>query len=59
MDHIEMYQKLGGAPQLDGDYTVFGEVESGWEVIDRIAKVETRASDNRPMQNLKMKMRLL
>ncbi|MBC7383745.1 MAG: peptidylprolyl isomerase [Bacteroidia bacterium] len=59
MDQIEVYQTLGGTPQLDGDYTVFGEVESGLNVIDRIAKLPTRDSDNRPLQNVRMKIRLL
>lgn len=59
MDQIEFYVKAGGTPQLDGDYTVFGEVISGWEVIDKIAAVATRKSDNRPLSNVRMKMRLL
>lgn len=59
MDQIEFYVRVGGTPQLDGDYTVFGEVISGWEVIDKIAAVATRKSDNRPLSNVRMKMRLL
>jgi cyclophilin family peptidyl-prolyl cis-trans isomerase len=34
-------QQQGGAHHLDGDYTVFGEVIDGMEVVDRIAAVET------------------
>ncbi|MFS1664450.1 peptidylprolyl isomerase [Streptococcus sp. zg-JUN1979] len=37
---IEAYQK-GGNPDLDGNYTVFGQVVSGMDVVDRIAQVET------------------
>ncbi|MDP1727326.1 MAG: peptidylprolyl isomerase [Bacteroidota bacterium] len=59
MDQIEYYVKVGGTPQLDGDYTVFGEVISGWNVIDKIAAVATRKSDNRPLVNVRMKMRLI
>jgi cyclophilin family peptidyl-prolyl cis-trans isomerase len=32
-----VYKTIGGAPYLDGDYTVFGEVVSGMEVVDKIA----------------------
>ncbi len=59
MDQVDYYVRVGGTPQLDGDYTVFGEVISGWEVIDKIAAVATRKSDNRPLNNVRMKMRLL
>ncbi|MGN0669864.1 MAG: peptidylprolyl isomerase [Oscillospiraceae bacterium] len=36
----ELYNKNGGVPQLDGDYTVFGQVYEGFDVIDAIAAVE-------------------
>ena len=58
-EQIELYINYGGAPHLDGDYTVFGELESGWEVIDKIAAQPVRSSDNRPIKNIRMKMRLL
>ena len=47
------YKKLGGTPQLDMEYTVFGEVVEGLEVIDKIAaaKVDKR---NRPFEDIKM-----
>lgn len=41
----EIYSTLGGTPFLDGEYTVFGEVVEGIEVIDQIAKVSTNTSD--------------
>ena len=47
------YSTVGGAPHLDGDYTVFGEVISGMDTIDRIEKVETDSSD-RPRQDVKI-----
>ncbi len=50
----EIYASSGGAPYLDGDYTVFGEVVSGMEVVDRIASVETYAID-RPVKDIRVK----
>ena len=39
------YQTLGGYPPLDGEYTVFGEVTDGIEVVDKIAVVKTDGYD--------------
>jgi len=55
--HIAKYEQLGGAPMLDMDYTVFGELVSGLEVIDKIAAVQTGSSD-RPAQDVKMTVRI-
>lgn len=52
----EKYKKLGGSPMLDGDYTVFGEVKSGLEVIDKVAAVECDSRD-RPLKDIKMKIK--
>lgn len=52
------YTSLGGAPHLDGDYTVFGEVVEGLEVIDKIAAVQCGQGD-RPVQDVHMWMRLV
>lgn len=41
----ETYFNIGGAPHLDGEYTVFGEVTKGFSVIDKIAEIETNVSD--------------
>jgi peptidyl-prolyl cis-trans isomerase B (cyclophilin B) len=49
------YAEVGGAPGLDMDYTVFGEVVDGIEVIDKIAAVKTAPGD-RPMEDVKMKI---
>jgi peptidyl-prolyl cis-trans isomerase B (cyclophilin B) len=49
--HYKAYEELGGTPQLDGGYTVFGRVVEGLEVIDLIASVETNRSD-RPLDNV-------
>jgi len=40
-----IYKMSGGTPFLDQNYTVFGEVIKGWEVIDAIASVPTVAGD--------------
>jgi cyclophilin family peptidyl-prolyl cis-trans isomerase len=51
-EKIKAYTTVGGAPHLDGEYTVFGKVISGLEVIDKIAAVET--SNERPVQDVRM-----
>ncbi len=52
------YKELGGTPFLDNEYTVFGEVIEGLEVIDEIAKAQTAPGD-RPVKDIKMKITLL
>ena len=47
------YEKIGGAPHLDGNYTVFGEVVEGMDVIDKIAAVEKDVND-RPLTDVKI-----
>ncbi len=54
----EIYQRIGGTPFLDQNYTVFGEVISGLDVIDKIAALQTRPGD-RPVKDVRMKIRLL
>ncbi len=53
-----IYTSIGGTPFLDGDYTVFGEVIEGLDVIDKIAAVQTAAGD-KPVKDLKMTMKVL
>lgn len=54
----KVYTTDGGAPFLDGDYTVFGEVIEGFNVIDSIAAVETDRND-RPLDDIIMKMKIV
>ncbi len=55
-----IYKNVGGAPHLDGDYTVFGEVYEGFNVIDSIASVETRSGrSNRPKEDIIMEMEMI
>jgi Peptidyl-prolyl cis-trans isomerase (rotamase) - cyclophilin family len=56
--HRQVYKTIGGAPHLDMNYTVFGEVESGIEVVDKIAGA-ARDSNNRPFTDIHMKMKIL
>lgn len=52
------YTTVGGVPFLDYEYTVFGEVVEGLDVIDKIAKVAKDRSD-RPTQDIKMKITII
>ena len=54
----EVYKTIGGTPFLDNDYTVFGEVIEGLEVIDAIAAVKTRPGD-RPENDIKMSIKVV
>lgn len=51
----EIYKTIGGAPHLDGAYTVFGEVIEGIEVVDKIATLP-RDKFDRPLVDVPMKM---
>ena len=54
----EVYRTVGGVPHLDDNYTVFGEVIEGLEVIDAIAEVEKNEQDrpNEDVYILKVKV---
>ena len=54
----QAYTTVGGAPHLDGEYTVFGEVVEGFDVLDKIQAVATRAGD-RPEKDIKMRVKVL
>ena len=50
---IEVYKSVGGTPHLDGQYTVFGEVTKGLEVVDAIQNVATDDND-RPLEDVRI-----
>lgn len=54
----KMYTTVGGTPFLDHEYTVYGEVIEGLDVIDKIAAVETKPGD-RPVKDVKMTVKVI
>lgn len=57
-NQIETYQRLGGTPFLDQNYTVFGEVISGLNVLDKIAATKTKPGD-RPEKDVIMTIKII
>ncbi len=53
-----IYKTVGGTPHLDQNYTVYGEIVKGWEMVDAIALVATDAN-NRPKEDIKMEVSVL
>ncbi len=56
-EDLKRYQTEGGTPFLDNEYTVFGEVVEGLDVIDKIAALQTGNMD-RPVEDIRMRVRL-
>mgnify|MGYP001380569378 FL=1 len=56
-EKLEAYSSIGGSPHLDGEYTVFGRVVEGLDVIDKIATVKTGQA-NKPIEDIQMKVSL-
>ncbi len=57
-EELKAYETIGGAPHLDGQYTVFGEVIEGMNIVETIAEMPTSPAD-RPLENvyiIKMKI---
>ena len=52
-EQIEVYTNVGGTPFLDNQYTVFGEVEEGLDVVERIQNSNTDRND-RPTEDIKI-----
>ena len=54
----QVYKTMGGAPHLDRNYTVYGEVVKGLEMVDTIAESATD-KNNRPKEDIKMTVSVL
>ncbi|MCX2582578.1 peptidylprolyl isomerase [Pedobacter sp. MR22-3] len=54
----QVYKTVGGVPHLDRNYTVYGEIVMGLELVDKIAAMETDKND-RPKQDIKMEITVL
>lgn len=54
----EAYTTVGGYPDLDGKYTIFGECVSGFDVIDKIAALKTD-ENNRPVTDVVIHVKLI
>ena len=54
-DQLKIYSTVGGTPHLDGQYTVFGEVEEGLDVVEMIQGTATGRAD-RPVDDIEMRM---
>ncbi len=54
----EIYKTVGGSPHLDGNYTVFGEVIQGLEIIDKIA-AEKVDVNHRPLKDIRMTVKII
>ena len=54
-EQIRVYSTVGGTPHLDGQYTVFGEVEEGLDVVEMIQGTATRRND-RPIDDIEMRV---
>ena len=52
-EQIKVYSTVGGAPHLDGSYTVFGEVTEGMKVVENIEIAKTNRAD-RPVENIRI-----
>lgn len=57
-EQIAVYSEIGGAPHLDGEYTIFGELIEGFDVMDKIAAVKTGRMD-KPIQAITMKAKII
>jgi peptidyl-prolyl cis-trans isomerase B (cyclophilin B) len=52
------YSTVGGTPHLDGQYTVFGEVEDGLDVVEMIQNTATGRGD-RPVDDIEMRISII
>lgn len=54
----KVYTTIGGIPHLDGNYTVFGEVIQGMDIVDEFSAVNTDKND-RPLKDIKFSISVL
>lgn len=57
-EQLKLYSTVGGTPHLDGQYTVFGEVEEGLDVVEQIQQTATGRGD-RPVDDIEMRITVL
>ena len=57
-EQLKIYSTVGGTPHLDGQYTVFGEVEDGLDVVEMIQGTATGRAD-RPVDDIEMRMTVI
>ena len=57
-EQMKLYSTVGGTPHLDGQYTVFGEVEEGLDVVEAIQNTATGRAD-RPTNDIDMRMTII
>ena len=57
-EQVKIYSTIGGTPHLDGQYTVFGEVEEGLDVVEMIQGTATGRGD-RPIDDIEMRISLI
>lgn len=57
-EEVKTYTTIGGTPFLDGDYTVFGEVVEGLDIVEKIQKAKSGEA-NRPIEDIRMKMTVI
>ncbi len=57
-EQVKAYTTIGGTPFLDNEYTVFGEVEEGLDIIDKIQNTDT-TRDDRPKDDISMTIEVM
>jgi peptidyl-prolyl cis-trans isomerase B (cyclophilin B) len=57
-DQLKLYSTVGGTPHLDGQYSVFGEVEEGLDVVEMIQGTATGRGD-RPIDDIEMRITII
>ena len=58
VEQVQTYTTIGGTPHLEGQYTVFGEVEEGLEIVEKIQQAQTSRSD-RPTTDISITATLM